>query len=76
QFLEGRTIGQLAIQFALRSPVMASVLPNIYDEKGLTEYAATFDAAPLTDAEYHDIQRLYKANFGLSTDLRGQEVAQ
>lgn len=75
QFLEGRTIGQLAIQFALRSPAMASVLPNIYDEKGLEEYAATFGAAPLTDAEYDAIQVLYRDNFGLPTDLRGQEVA-
>ncbi|GAA5533276.1 aldo/keto reductase [Deinococcus aluminii] len=74
QFLEGRTIGQLALQFALRSPAMASVIPNIYDQKGLEEYAATFGAAPLTDAEYHDIQRLYQANFGLSTDLRGEAV--
>lgn len=76
QFLEDRTIGQLALQFALRSPAMASVLPNIYDEKGLTEYAATFGAAPLTDAEYDAIQALYRANFGLETDLRGQAVAQ
>jgi aryl-alcohol dehydrogenase-like predicted oxidoreductase len=76
QFLEGRTIGQLALQFALRSPAMASVLPNIYDEKGLTEYAATFDAAPLTDTEYDAIQALYRANFGLETDLRGQAVTQ
>ncbi|GMA16711.1 aldo/keto reductase [Deinococcus metallilatus] len=74
QFLEGRTIGQLALQFALRSPAMASVIPNIYDQKGLEEYASTFGAAPLTDAEYHDIQRLYQANFGLSTDLRGEAV--
>ncbi|WP_034385213.1 aldo/keto reductase [Deinococcus sp. YIM 77859] len=71
----GRTIGQLAIQFALRSPAMASVLPNIYDEKGLEEYVRTFDAAPLTDAEYGAIQDLYRANFGLETDLRGQAVA-
>ncbi|MEF2279273.1 aldo/keto reductase [Deinococcus sp. YIM 134068] len=75
RFLDGRTIGQLALQFALRSPAMASILPNIYDEKGLEEYAATFAAAPLTDAEYDEIQALYRDNFGLMTDLRGQEVA-
>jgi aryl-alcohol dehydrogenase-like predicted oxidoreductase len=75
QLLEGRTIGQLALQFALRSPAMASVIPNIYDEKGLEEYAATFAAAPLTEDEYAGIQTLYRDNFGLSTDLRGQEVA-
>ncbi|MFC6662345.1 aldo/keto reductase [Deinococcus multiflagellatus] len=73
---KGRTIGQLAIQFALRSPAMASVLPNIYSEEGLREYAATFDAAPLTDEEFEGIQTLYRANFGMTHDLRGQVVAQ
>lgn len=78
EFVEGRgrTVGQLAIQFALRSPVMASVLPNIYSAQGLEEYAATFDAAPLTDAEYDAIQALYRENFGMATDLRGEVVAQ
>ncbi|MDL2343403.1 aldo/keto reductase [Deinococcus sp. MIMF12] len=78
EFVEGRgrTVGQLALQFALRSPAMASILPNIYDEKGLEEYVQTFDAAPLTDAEYNRIQTLYRENFGLETDLRGQAVAQ
>ncbi|WP_412028488.1 aldo/keto reductase [Deinococcus yunweiensis] len=72
----GRTIGQLAIQFALRSPVMASVLPNIYSQDGLEEYVATFDVSPLTDAEYDAIQALYRTNFGMETDLRGEVVAQ
>lgn len=72
----GRSIGQLAIQFALRSPVMASVLPNIYSQDGLEEYVATFDVSPLTDAEYDAIQALYRANFGMETDLRGEVVAQ
>ncbi len=75
-FVQGRTIGQLALQFALHSPMMASVLPNIYDEKGLREYVATFEAAPLTAGEYDAIQTLYRANFGLTHDLRGQAVAQ
>ncbi|GGR59319.1 general stress protein [Deinococcus seoulensis] len=77
QFVEGRgrTIGQLAIQFALRSPVMASVLPNIYSAQNLEEYAATFDAAPLTDEEFGAIQALYRENFGLTHDLRGEVVA-
>lgn len=71
---QGRTIGQLAIQFALHSPAMASVLPNIYDEKGLEEYAATFDVAPLTDADYDSIQVLYADNFGLNTNLIGEVI--
>ena len=71
---QGRTVGQLALQFALRSPAMASVLPNIYDERGLREYAATFAAAPLTEDEYAAIQVHYARNFGLSTTLRGETV--
>ena len=76
EFVEGRgrTIGQLALQFALHSPAMGTVLPNIYAEQGLQEYAATFEAAPLTDEEYGAIQALYRENFGLTHDLRGQEV--
>jgi aryl-alcohol dehydrogenase-like predicted oxidoreductase len=73
-FLSGRTIGQLALQFALHSKAMASVLPNIYSEKNVEEYAQTFSAAALTESEYAGIQALYHDNFGLSTDLRGQEV--
>ncbi|CAM3233965.1 aldo/keto reductase [Deinococcus saxicola] len=75
-FVSGRTIGQLAIQFALHSPMMAAVLPNIYDQKGLREYVAAFGAKPLGDDEYDAIQTLYRANFGLTHDLRGQKVAQ
>ena len=74
RFLDGRTIGQLAIQWALRSPAMASVLPNIYDEEGLRNYAATFDARPLGEGEYQDIQRLYAENFGLTTNLIGETI--
>ncbi|AFZ68470.1 putative oxidoreductase, aryl-alcohol dehydrogenase like protein [Deinococcus peraridilitoris DSM 19664] len=74
RFLDGRTIGQLAIQWALRSPAMASVLPNIYDEAGLTNYAATFDARPLSDVEYAEIQQLYAENFGLKTNLIGETI--
>ncbi|AWN24098.1 aldo/keto reductase [Deinococcus irradiatisoli] len=71
---QGRTLGQLALQFALHSPMMASVLPNIYSAEGLREYAAAFEAAPLTEGEYSEIQALYADNFGLSTNLIGEVV--
>ncbi len=76
QFVEGRgrTIGQLALQFALHSSMMASVLPNIYSAEGLNEYVAAFEAAPLTSEEYADIQALYAENFGLRTNLIGEVV--
>lgn len=62
---EGRTLGQAAIQFVLREPTVASVLPNIYDSAKLREFA-TFDAArPLSDAEYERVQALVARNFDL-----------
>jgi aryl-alcohol dehydrogenase-like predicted oxidoreductase len=66
QFItEGRTIGQAAIQFILKEPAVASVLPNIYNAGMLDEFAS-FDAArPMSDAEYARIQDLYERNFDL-----------
>ena len=66
QFLaEGRTIGQAALQFILQEPLVASVLPNIYDAKGLAEYASYDSARPLSSAEYERVQDLYRRNFDL-----------
>ena len=59
------SIGQAAIQFALHEPAVASVMPNIYDQAGLREFAATCEAAPLSDADYERVQGLYATNFGL-----------
>ncbi|MFC4455078.1 aldo/keto reductase [Deinococcus sonorensis] len=73
-FLEGRSIGQLALQFALHSPLMASLIPNIYDEQGLISYTSLDDARPLSDDEYGQIQALYAQNFGLNTSLIGEVV--
>lgn len=67
---EGRTMGQAAIQFVLHEPAVASVLPNIYDEAGLREFAAVDSVAQLTDAEFAEVQRCNAANFGLQPTLR------
>ena len=61
----GRSIGQLALQFILHEPGVASVLPNIYDTDGLDDFCAYDTATPLTDAEYAEIQALYERNFDL-----------
>jgi len=63
--LDGRTMGQAAIQFILHEPSVASVLPNIYDEAGLREFATASDAKPLSDAEWERLQALYHSGFGL-----------
>jgi len=73
-FLGGRHIAQLALQFALHSPAMASVIPNIYDEAGLNLYTSLDSVAPLTEDEYGQIQSLYADNFGLTTNLIGEVV--
>lgn len=60
-----RTIAQASLQFILRDPIFMSTLPNIYDEAGLREFAATPDTPALTDSEFEQVQRLYENNFGL-----------
>lgn len=68
RFLEdGRTLSQAAIQFILHEPAIASVLPNIYDEAGLEEFATTNTARPLSDGEYAAVQVLHSNNYGLQT---------
>lgn len=62
---QGRTIGQAALQFILHEPSMASVLPNIYDEAGLEEFATYDRGRQMTDEEYARVQELYARNFDL-----------
>jgi aryl-alcohol dehydrogenase-like predicted oxidoreductase len=62
---DDRTLGQAAIQWLLAEPLMASVLPNIYDEDQLREFAAASDSTPLTESDLDTIDALYTANFGL-----------
>jgi aryl-alcohol dehydrogenase-like predicted oxidoreductase len=63
--VNGRTIGQAAIQFALYHPAVASVLPNIYDAAMLEEFATVSEARPLSAEEYGRVQALYARNFDL-----------
>ncbi len=62
----GRTLGQVAIQFLLAQPALASALPNIYDEPLLEELAAASDTPPLTAEELTEIAGLYARNFDLA----------
>jgi aryl-alcohol dehydrogenase-like predicted oxidoreductase len=66
-----RSIGQLALQFILREPSVASILPNIYDAAGLDDFCAYDAAPPLTDAEYAELQALYERNFDLEPASAG-----
>lgn len=63
---EGRTLGQAAVQWLLAEPLIASVLPNIYDEAQLREFAAASESPALTKDELRRVDDLYAANFGLA----------
>jgi aryl-alcohol dehydrogenase-like predicted oxidoreductase len=62
----GRTLGQAAIQFILAESSIASVLPNIYNESQLREFAAAPDTTPLSPGELAKIEELHSENFGLA----------
>ena len=64
-----RTLGQSAILFILSEPSVASVLPNIYDERQLEEFAAAPDKPALTKDELGRTRDLYQRNFGLNQEL-------
>jgi aryl-alcohol dehydrogenase-like predicted oxidoreductase len=66
-----RSIGQLALQLILREPSIASILPNIYDAAGLDDFTSYDAAAPLTDAEYDELEALYERNFDLEPASAG-----
>lgn len=70
RFLENknRTLGQAALQWLLNDPRVATVLPNIYNEEQLHEFAATSETSPLTNEEMNHIDQLVAANFGIETD--------
>jgi aryl-alcohol dehydrogenase-like predicted oxidoreductase len=61
----GRTIGQAAIKFILAEPSIASVLPNIYNEQQLVDFAGAPDTADLTGEELAQVSELIRTNFGL-----------
>ena len=61
----GRTLGQAAIKFILAEPSVASVLPNIYSEQLLTEFAAAPETPDVTADELSRLSQLYAEHFGL-----------
>jgi len=61
----GRTLAQAAIQYILAEPTVASVLPNIYNEQLLREYAVASETPRLSAEELGRVAQLYADNFGL-----------
>ncbi len=70
RFLESqdRTLGQAALQWLLHDPRVASTLPNIYDEKQLSEFTSAPDTPVLSDDELDRIQSLFAINFGIQEE--------
>lgn len=62
----GRTLSQAAIKFILAEPSIASVLPNIYNEKQLMEFAAAPGTPDLTAQELARVSELYDRSFGVA----------
>lgn len=63
----GRTLAQAAIRFILADPCFACVLPNIYADEQLEEFAAAADVPDLTPEEHVRVQALYARHFDLAT---------
>lgn len=53
-----RTLGQAAIRWILAEPCFATVLPNIYDEGQLAEFAAASEVADLSPEELRQVEAL------------------
>ena len=66
---KGRTIGQAALKFVLAQPSIVTVLPNIYNEDQLKEFATAADTPDLTREELKQIYELYKNNFYVTPHL-------
>jgi aryl-alcohol dehydrogenase-like predicted oxidoreductase len=71
----GATLGQVALQWILADPTVASTLPNIYNREQLAEFAAASDTPPLTAGELERIQQLYDSNFGLDVTVENAQAA-
>ena len=61
----GRTIAQAAIRWILAEPCFACVLPNIYNEAQLQEFAGAAEVPDLTADEVRQVNDLYARNFDL-----------
>lgn len=62
----GRTMAQAAIRWILAEPCFACVLPNIYSEEQLVEFAGASDVPDLTSDELGQVADLYERDFDLA----------
>jgi aryl-alcohol dehydrogenase-like predicted oxidoreductase len=62
---KGRTMAQAAIRWILAEACFACVLPNIYEEAQLVEFAGAAEVPDLTADEVRQVNDLYARNFDL-----------
>jgi aryl-alcohol dehydrogenase-like predicted oxidoreductase len=70
RFLETaeRSLGQAALQWLLVDRRVAAVLPNIYNEEQLVEFAKAPECPPLSADDLTRIDTLYVDNFGIEEE--------
>jgi aryl-alcohol dehydrogenase-like predicted oxidoreductase len=59
------TLGQAALKWLLAEPLVATTLPNIYDDEQLNEFASASDKSELSREDLHRIAELASRNFGV-----------
>jgi len=62
---KGMTLSQAALKFILSEETVASVLPNIYREEHLSEYAAVSDFESFSQVELGEIAEQFRKGFGV-----------
>jgi len=62
------TLGQAALKWLLEEPRVVTVLPNIYDDEQLDEFAAASDAPDLSREQMDRIAALNATNFGVTEE--------
>ena len=70
RFLEipGRSLGQASMQWLLKDQRTLSVLPNIYNEEQVREFAATTDCPPLSHEDMERVRELVSQHFGMEPE--------
>lgn len=65
---ERMTLGQAALKWLLAEERVASVLPNIYDDEQLDEFAAASGLPDIPEAHMRRIAELEEGNFGVDEE--------
>jgi len=65
---ENRSLAQASIQWLLHDPRVATVLPNIYNEEQIREFASATETPSLTDEEMSRVALLASNKFGFEAD--------